>query len=96
VTTGTGAVRYFVTGGGGGPLYSIRKKDPRFPVAFNAYHFVYVRLTADSAFFWTIDAGGKVRDSGCFEKGSNVDHPLAPTFSYSDSLPPRCSAAAGS
>jgi hypothetical protein len=59
-------------------------------VAFNAYHFVYLRLTADSAFFWTIDSGGKVRDSGCFEKGSNVDHPLAAGFGYGDSLPPHC------
>jgi hypothetical protein len=92
LTSGRGGVRYFVTGGGGGPLYSIRKKDSRFPKAFNIYHFVYLRLTADSAFFWTIDAGGKVRDSGCFDKGSNVDRPLAPTFGYSDSLPPRCGA----
>jgi hypothetical protein len=91
VTTGTGGVRYFVTGGGGGPLYSVKEKDARFPVSLNAYHFVYVRLTATSAFFWTIDAGGKVRDSGCFDKGSNVDRPLAPSFRYSDSLPPRCS-----
>jgi len=91
VTAGKGGVRYFVTGGGGGPLYAIKKKDPRFPKALSVYHFVYLRLTADAAFYWTIDAGGKVRDSGCFEKGSNVDHPLAADFSYSDSLPPRCS-----
>ena len=91
VTAGKGGVRYVVTGGGGGPLYAIKKKDPRFPKALSDYHFVYLRLTADAAFYWTIDAGGKVRDSGCFEKGSNVDHPLAADFSYSDSLPPRCS-----
>jgi hypothetical protein len=92
VTSGTGGVRYFVTGGGGGPLYAIKKKDPRFPRAANVYHFVYLRLTAESAFFWTIDAGGKVRDSGCFDKGSNVDHPLATGFGYADPLPPRCGA----
>ncbi len=91
-TRGTGGVRYFVTGGGGGPLYAIHKKDPRFAKAANIFHFVYLRLTADAAFFWTIDAGGKVRDSGCFDKGSNVDHPLAPSFGYADSLPPRCGA----
>jgi hypothetical protein len=39
---------------------------------------------------WAIDAGGKVRDSGCFEKGSNADRPLAANFSYHDSLPARC------
>ncbi len=95
VTSGTGGVRYFVTGGGGGPLYAIAKKDPRFAKAANIFHFVYLRLTADSAFFWTIDAGGKVRDSGCFEKGSNVDHPLAPSFGSADSLPTRCGAPGG-
>jgi hypothetical protein len=95
VTSGTGGVRYFVTGGGGGPLYAIKEKDPRFVKAANVFHFVYLRLTAESAFFWTIDAGGKVRDSGCFDKGSNVDHPLAASFGYADSLPPRCGAAGG-
>jgi hypothetical protein len=93
VTAGTGGVRYFVTGGGGAPLYSMEKKDPRFAASFSAYHFVYLRLTADAAFFWAIDAGGKVRDSGCFEKSSNVDHPLAADFAYADALPPRCRAA---
>jgi Calcineurin-like phosphoesterase len=92
VMAGTGGVRYFVTGGGGGPLFAVKKKDPRFPETFTAYHFVYLRLTAGSAFYWTIDAGGRVRDSGCFEKGSNVDHPLAPSFSYDDALPERCAA----
>ncbi len=90
VTAGKGGVRYFVTGGGGGPLYAVKEKDARFPRTLSAYHFVFLRLTADSAFYWTIDAGGKVRDAGCFEKGSNVDHPLAASFGYSDSLPPRC------
>jgi hypothetical protein len=88
--TGTGGVRHFVTGGGGGPLYAIKEEDPRFPRAMNVYHFVYLRLTASAAYYWAIDAGGKVRDSGCFEKGSNVDHPLAANFGYGDALPPRC------
>ena len=92
VTAGKGGVRHFVTGGGGGPLYAVKGEDRRFPKALTVHHFVYLRLTADSAFYWTIDAGGKVRDSGCFEKGSNVDHPLAANFSYDDSLPPRCTA----
>jgi hypothetical protein len=92
VTEGKGGVRHFISGGGGGPLYAVDGKDPRFPVAENVYHFVYLRLTSDTAFYWTIDAGGKVRDSGCFEKGSNVDRPLAANFNYDDSLPPRCGA----
>jgi hypothetical protein len=95
VTTGEGGVRHFVTGGGGAPLYAIKGEDPRFPKAQTIYHFVYLRLTASSAFYWAIDAGGRVRDSGCFEKGSNVDHPLSPNFSYDDSLPPRCAVEGG-
>jgi hypothetical protein len=95
VTAGKGGVRYFVTGGGGAPLYDVHGDDPRFPKALTTYHFVYLRLTASAAFYWTIDAGGRVRDSGCFEKGSNVDHALSADFNYDDSLPPRCGADAG-
>ena len=95
VTTGTGGVRYFVTGGGGAPLYDVHGEDSRFPKALTTYHFVYLRLTAAAAYYWTIDAGGRVRDSGCFEKGSNVDHALSANFSYDDSLPPRCSVEGG-
>jgi hypothetical protein len=85
-----GGVRYFVTGGGGAPLYVPKAKDARFAKTISTYHFLYLRLNAASAFFWMIDAHGKVRDSGCFEKGSNVDHPLSPDFNYFDALPPRC------
>ena len=95
VTTGKGGVRYFVTGGGGGPLYALKGEDARFAAALNVYHFVYLRLTPAAAFYWAIDAGGKVRDSGCFEKGSNVDHPLSPNFSYDDALPSRCTVEGG-
>jgi hypothetical protein len=90
VTEGKGATRYFVTGGGGAPLYDVHGADDRFAKALTVHHFVYFRLTASSAFYWAIDAGGKVRDAGCFEKGSNVDLPLSPDFKYSDALPPRC------
>jgi hypothetical protein len=92
VTTGQGAVRYFVTGGGGAPLYTLARPDPRFVKAKSTYHFLYLRLTATAAFFWAVDAGGKVLDAGCFEKGSNVDHPLSPDFQYDDALPPQCAA----
>jgi hypothetical protein len=85
-----GGVRYFVTGGGGAPLYGIRGGDDRWASALTMYHFVYMRLTATSAFYWTIDDTGRVRDAGCFEKGSNVDYPLAPDFTFTDALPPRC------
>lgn len=90
VTSGTGGVRYFLSGGGGAPLFAVNATESRFAKALTMYHFVYLRLTATSAFFWAIDSGGRVRDSGCFDKGSNVDRPLSPEFSYDDSLPPRC------
>jgi hypothetical protein len=96
VTSGKGGVRYFVSGGGGGPIYAVRGKDERFPKALTSYHFIYFRLTAASAFYWAIDAGGRVRDSGCFQKGSSVDFPLSPDFNYDDSLPPRCGPPSGS
>ena len=76
--------------GGGAPLYAVKGRDPRFAKALTIYHFVYLRLTASAAFYWAIDAGGQVKDSGCFEKGSYVDYPLSPDFNYDDSLPPRC------
>ena len=59
VTTGKGGVRYFVTGGGGGPLYALKGEDARFAAALNVYHFVYLRLTPAAAFYWAIDAGRK-------------------------------------
>lgn len=90
VSTGKGGVRYFVTGGGGAPLYDVAGEDPRFAKALTTYHFIYFRLTASSAFFWVMDGGGNVKDAGCFDKGSNVDHPLRTDFHYDDSLPPRC------
>jgi hypothetical protein len=90
VTSGERGVRYFVTGGGGAPLYAVQRPDSRFAVARTMYHFIFMRLTPSAAFFWTIDAGGKVKDSGCFQKGSNVDHPLSRGFRYDDALPAQC------
>jgi hypothetical protein len=90
VSSGTGGARYFVSGGGGAPIYDVAGPDSRFAQALTIYHFVYLRLTANSAFFWAIDTKGRVRDSACWDKGSNVDHALSPDFSYDDSLPPRC------
>jgi hypothetical protein len=87
---GSRGVRYFISGGGGAPLYAVAAKDERFVKALGVYHFIYWRLTASAAFFWTLDSNGRVRDSGCFEKGSNVDHPLSAAFRYYDALPPRC------
>jgi hypothetical protein len=90
VVSGTGGVRYFVSGGGGAPLYDIHGEDSRFAKALTSYHFVFLRLTAVSAFYWAIDTAGRVLDAGCWDKGSNVDHPLSPDFGYGDALPQRC------
>lgn len=90
VLEGSGGLRYFVTGGGGGPLYAIETPDRRFARALTMYHFLYLRLTAGAAFFWAVDHDGRVRDSGCFERGSNVDRPLSRDFGYADPLPPGC------
>jgi hypothetical protein len=73
----------------------VQGPDTRFAKALTIHHFIYLRLTASSAFYWTLDSGGRVRDSGCFEKGSGVDHPLAENFAYDDPLPPRCAADEG-
>jgi hypothetical protein len=89
-TRGKGGVRYIVTGGGGAPLYAVTGRDNRWAKTLEIYHFLYLRLTPAAAFFWVIDAGGHVRDSGCFEKGSSIDHPLSSDFNYDDALPPRC------
>jgi hypothetical protein len=83
-------VRYFVTGGGGAPLYDVFGEDLRWARALSIYHFVYLRLTGSSAFFWAIDERGRVRDAGCFDKGSNADHPLGPGLGPEDPLPLRC------
>ena len=97
VTSGKGGVRYFVTGGGGGPVYAVRGADSRFPKALDAAttsstsaHRRPRRSSGRST------PAGRVKDSGCFEKGSNVDFPLSPDFNYDDSLPSRCGAPAGS
>jgi hypothetical protein len=70
-------VRYFVTGGGGAPLYRQQPLHARYARGGSFHHFTYLRLTADTAFFWAIDHGGKVRDSACFRKGEVLDRCLA-------------------
>jgi hypothetical protein len=90
VLEGQGAVRHFVSGGGGAPLYAIESPDRRFARALTMYHFLYLRLTESAAFYWAVDQDGGVRDAGCFERGSNVDRPLSRDFGYNDPLPAGC------
>jgi hypothetical protein len=61
--------RHFVSGGGGAPLYALGPRHDRWAEAIRLHHFVYLRLLPKVAFFWTIDRTGRVRDSGCFQKG---------------------------
>jgi len=84
-TAGTG-VRYFVTGGGGAPLYRQQPLHARYARGGSFHHFTYFRLTADTAFFWAIDIGGRVRDSGCFRKGEVLDRCIARGTYSSDVL----------
>jgi hypothetical protein len=68
-----GAIRYFVTGGGGAPPYRLQPLHERFAAGGSFHHFVYLRLRGDEAFFWAIDDHGKVRDQGCFRRGQGRD-----------------------
>lgn len=70
-------VRYFVTGGGGAPLYRPQPLHARYARGGSFHHFVYLRLQPDVAFFWAIDDRGGVRDSGCFHRGETQDRCIA-------------------
>jgi len=70
-------VRYFVTGGGGAPLYRQQPLHARYARGGSFHHFTYLRLTADTAFFWAVDDHLRVRDSGCFRKGEVLDRCIA-------------------
>ncbi|HUG54139.1 MAG TPA: metallophosphoesterase [Vicinamibacteria bacterium] len=70
-------VRYFVTGGGGAPLYRQLPLHARYASAGVFHHFTYLRLRPEAAYVWAIDDRGKVRDSGCFVKGEPVDRCIA-------------------
>jgi hypothetical protein len=76
-TTPGSGVRYFLTGGGGAPLYRQGPLHARYAAGGSFHHFVLMRLQADTAFFWAIDDRGKVRDSGCLRKGETVDRCIA-------------------
>jgi calcineurin-like phosphoesterase family protein len=78
-------VRHFVSGGGGAPLYRVLD-DARFANRGAFHHFVYLRLRADEAFFWTIDQHRKVRDAGCFRKGEKEDRCITAGSYSSDAL----------
>jgi hypothetical protein len=79
-------VRYFVTGGGGAPLYRLMPLHSRYAAAGSYHHFLYLRLRGDQAFHWTIDVRGKVRDAGCFVRGESVDRCIASGGPESDDL----------
>jgi hypothetical protein len=78
----TAGVRYFVTGGGGGPLYRMQPLHSRYASGGAYHHFLYLRLRGEEAFFWAIDDRGRVRDSGCFRRGQNVDRCISSPGGY--------------
>jgi hypothetical protein len=80
---GTSAgVRYLVTGGGGGPLYRMQPLHSKYAAGGSFHHFLYLRLRGDEAFFWAIDDRGRVRDSGCFQRGQNADRCITSAGGY--------------
>jgi hypothetical protein len=71
-------VRYFLSGGGGAPLYEIKEPwSERIANAQKIHHFLWVRLTHDAAFYWALDSKLRPREWGCFHHGSDQDHPSA-------------------
>jgi Calcineurin-like phosphoesterase len=70
-------VRYFVTGGGGAPLYRQQPLHARYAAGGAFHHFVYMRVQSDVAFFWAIDDRGGVKDSACVRRGEVVDRCIA-------------------
>jgi len=70
-------VRYFVTGGGGAPLYRQGPLHARYAAGGSFHHFVLMRMQPDVAFFWAVDDRGQVRDSGCLRRGETVDRCIA-------------------
>lgn len=79
-------IRYFVTGGGGAPLYRQQPLHARYARGGSFHHFVYVRFRAQEAFFWAIDERGMVRDSGCFRRHDNTDRCITSGTHTSDQL----------
>ena len=79
-------VRYLITGGGGAPLYRQMPLHARYAKGAVSHHFTYWRLRGDEAFFWAIDPGGGVLDSGCFRRGENADRCIARGGYESDDL----------
>jgi hypothetical protein len=78
----TPGVRYVVTGGGGGPLYRLQPLHSKYAAGGAYHHFFYLRLRGEEAFFWAIDERGRVRDSGCFRRGENMDRCISSPGGY--------------
>jgi hypothetical protein len=69
--------RFFVSGGGGRPLYDMDKAAAGYlAVAGKFHHFVYVRVTASRFEYYAIDDAGRSRDAGWFAKGDETDTAL--------------------
>jgi hypothetical protein len=77
-------IRYFITGGGGAPLYRLQPLHSRYARGQAVHHFTYWRFRGDEAFFWVIDSEGQVHDSGCFRRGDNGDRCIASGTHTSD------------
>ena len=70
-------VRYFLTGGGGAPLYRKVRCTRATRRAGRSIISSTCGSQTDVAFFWAIDDRGQVRDSGCLRKGETADRCIA-------------------
>ncbi len=66
-------VRYFVSGGGGRKVYPFVAAPNYVASGGDFYHFLYVRVTERTFEYYAVDADGRSRDAGWFEKGDTQD-----------------------
>jgi hypothetical protein len=64
-------VNYFVSGGGGRYLYSVKKSEFD-EVAVSDHHFMVVEIAGDRLFFEAITRANKVMDCGVIMRASNI------------------------
>lgn len=70
-------VRFFVSGGGGRPLYDPERAPGYAAAAGRFHHFVYVRASESRFEYYAIDSAGRSRDAGWFGKDDPADTPFA-------------------
>jgi len=76
-----GPIKYIVTGGGGAPLYEIRRKDATARKTEAAYHYIEVAATPEAMGVVARRVDGSILDRCSFKQGQDWDcdapHPVA-------------------